>query len=158
MNYDNLVKDAKLFEFCHKPFEEESDVWQILYPYGYLHATYLHDFWYIKYVFVYEEHRNKSFGQKLVSDFIVDKQKIIMKVTSLNAFNCYKKCDSYHNIKLYHPLHQLNLKSGKFYISNNSLMKPYNLDFISIDVDKNTEIEKEIFDMPLSPFMIVSLH
>jgi len=59
-------------------------------------------------------------------------------------------------MRLYHPLYQLSLKSGKFNITNNSMMKPYNFDFTSIDIDKNTNMEKEIFEMPLAPFMVIS--
>ena len=153
MNYNTLSQDDKLFEFCQCPCEDDSSVWHIIYPYGYLNATYLHDFWYIKYVFVYSYYRNCGYGKQLVSEFTSDKSNIIFKVTTLNAFNCYKKCDNMHYLKLYHPLNQFSLKSGKFSISNNNMMKPYKMDFISIDVDKNTNIQKEIFEMPLSPFM-----
>jgi GNAT superfamily N-acetyltransferase len=154
MDYNNLLQNSNLFNFCQRPaYALDGDIWFIQYPYGYLNATYVHNFWYIKYVFIYDEYRNKGYGKSLLSDFIRNKFKVIMKVLHLNAFNCYRKCIDTHQITLYHPKYQFSMKTGKFYLTDNTLMEPYFCEFTDIKITKDTIIKEDIFKMPLAPFI-----
>lgn len=158
-NNEELCKNDSMYIFCGSP-ELSEDIWFVNYPYGYIQAIKINNdkWWYIKYVFINIEYRNKGYGRKLFENFIKDKNYITLKALTYIAFKCYRKCKT-HTIKLYNPNYQMSIKKFKFYKSDNSLLKSYDIPKYEYHMVNNDDYidDEEIFKMPLSPWMVFEL-
>lgn len=154
----DICKNNLKYIFCGSP-ELSEDTWFINYPIGYIQAYKINNnkWWYIKYVFINIEYRNKSHGFRLFQDFIKDKHYVTLKALTYIAFKCYKHCTT-HKIKLYNPKYQMSMKKFKFFHSNNSLLKSYDIpEFEYHIIDKSFIDDESVFNMPLSPWMVFEI-